>query len=96
MESTLILKSTLFSVSVPYFRSIFGQRYQPMEFGGLFCRGTESSLQECDVSSYYVMRRSNFGYCNQWDYVGVKCIPRITGKHMYPIVNIVCVVSITN
>ena len=49
-----------------------------MEFGGLTCRGTESTLQECSVSSAFVEVFSDLFFSNQRDYSGVKCIPRST------------------
>ena len=67
-------------VAVPYQSSAFGQRFQPMEFGGLQCTGTESSLQECSVYSRYVVTWSKLFFSNQRHYSGVKCIPRSTGK----------------
>ena len=93
MEVSLALKLNLFvclfffpSVPVPYFGGTFGWGIQPIESEGLICRGTESSLEECHIFSYY---------CNWGNYAGVTCYPRITGKYMHPIVNTVCAVSIT-
>ena len=50
-----------------------------MEFGGLDCTGTESTLQECSVSSGFVRTWSKLFFSNQGDYSGVGCIPRSTG-----------------
>lgn len=69
-----------FAVSVTYTRSTFGQKVQPMEYGGLSCQGTESSLQECTVSQSFVDTFSKFFFCNQRDYAGVRCIPRTNGE----------------
>ena len=51
-----------------------------MEYGGLNCQGTESSLDECAVSLSFVETRSNIYYCNQGDNAGVRCTPRMYGK----------------
>ena len=50
-----------------------------MEFGGLDCTGTESTLQKCSVSSGFVRTWSRLSLSNQGDYSGVECIPRSTG-----------------
>ena len=47
-----------------------------MEFGGLTCRGNESSLQECTVSQSNVKAWSRLILCDSRDYSAVKCIPR--------------------
>ena len=51
-----------------------------MEYGGLNCQGTESSLDECAVSLSFVETWSNIYYCNQRDNAGVRCTPRMYGK----------------
>jgi len=56
-----------------------------MEYGGLICQGTESSLQECTVSQSYVETWSEHFYCNQGDYAGVRCTPRIYGNTYQPV-----------
>ena len=50
-----------------------------MEYGGFNCRGTESSLQECGVSSTFVPTLSDLIFSNHEDYAGVKCVPRTSG-----------------
>ena len=67
------------AVAVPYRGSAFGRRFQSMEFGGLGCTGTESTLQKCSVSSGFVKPFSSFIFSNRGDYSGVECIPRSTG-----------------
>jgi len=45
-----------------------------MEFGGLACRGTESSLLQCTISDSFVRTWSKHFFSNQDDYAGVRCI----------------------
>lgn len=55
-------KYVFFAVSVTYTRSTFGQKVQPMEYGGLSCQGAESSLQECTASQSFVETFSKFSF----------------------------------
>ena len=51
-----------------------------MEYGGMACRGTESSLQECGVSRTFVRSFSNLFFSGHDDYAGVKCVPQTSGN----------------
>lgn len=53
-----------------------------MEYGGLNCRGTESSIQQCSVTSTFVTAFSDLLFSNQRDYAGVKCIPKTSGNDL--------------
>ena len=55
-----------------------------MEYGGLNCQGSEISLQECPVSQYFVETWSMQTFCNQGDYAGVRCTPRMYGNTYQP------------
>lgn len=69
-----------FVVAIPIRGSEYGQRLKPMEYGGFNCRGNETSLQSCSLSSSYVETWSKLFFSNHRDYAGVKCIPKTTGK----------------
>ena len=51
-----------------------------MEYGGIDCQGTESSLQECSVHSTIVRYLSEIFFANLENYAGVKCVPQTSGK----------------
>jgi len=70
------------TVAVPCHGSKFGEKIQPMEFGGLQCTGTESSLQQCTVGSSFVRTWSQHFFSNHEDYAGVRCIHRRAGKYV--------------
>lgn len=53
-----------------------------MEFGGLTCRGTESSLLQCTISGSFVRTWSKLFFSNQDDYAGVRCIRRSASKYV--------------
>ena len=74
-------KLFLFSCAA-HSRSKFGQRLQAMEYGGMFCRGNETSLLHCEIFSNFVETASSLIISNQGDYAGVRCIPR-TSKNKY-------------
>ena len=65
---------------MPFHRSKFGERLQVMEYGGIECRGNETSLLHCRVFDPYVEILSNFIISNQRDYAGVRCILRSASK----------------
>ena len=67
-------------VVVPIIGSKFGQRLQAMEYGGMFCRGNETSLLHCRVHRSFTEILSRFIISNQRDYAGVRCIPQTTSK----------------
>ena len=69
--------------------SKFGQRLQAMEYGGMSCSGTESSLMQCRVNSYFVELWSQLIFSNQRNYAGVRCIPRKTSELWVYIVAII-------
>ena len=80
MATTSLRHLCFFTAPRAYTNSEFGQRLQPMEYGGLICQGTESSLQDCAVSQSHVETWSDHVYCDQGDSAGVRCTPRIYGK----------------
>ena len=53
-----------------------------MEFGGLDCRGNETSLHECSVYSRFVKSESSY---NHRSYSGVRCIPKGTGMSQFSV-----------
>ena len=66
---------------VPISGSKFGQRLQPMEYGGMYCRGNEASILHCEVNTGFVETWSKLFFSNQGDYAGVRCIPRTASKN---------------
>ena len=70
------------SVALPYTRSKYGQRLQPMEYGGFDCRGNEASLSSCRVDESFLETWSDYSSSNHRHYAGVKCIPRNSGKKL--------------
>ena len=65
------------SASVPSSGSKYGRSQQPVEYGGLNCRGNENTLQSCGVSSSFVDTWSKLFFSNRGDYAGVECIGNI-------------------
>ena len=60
--------------------SFFSRHHvQPEEYGGLMCRGNETSLQSCSVDDYYVERHSSLQY--NFGYAQVSCLPRTHGMY---------------
>ena len=74
------MPSFIFAVTFVYTGSVFGERIQPAEYGGLNCQGTESSLKECSVISSFVTTYSELAYSNEREYAGVKCISKGEGS----------------
>ena len=56
-----------------------------MEFGGLDCRGNETSLHECSVSSRFVELWSRLIFSNHRRYSGVRCIHKVTGMSQFSV-----------
>ena len=71
----------LLTVVLPIYGSRFGQRLQAMEYGGLSCRGSETSLLHCGFSRSFVETWSKLFFSNQRDYAGVRCLPRKQGEN---------------
>ena len=64
------------SASVPSRNSKYGRSQQPVEYGGLNCRGNEITLQSCGVSGGFVGTWSQLLFSNRDDYAGVECIDK--------------------